>query len=66
MNETLPPIVSVVQEEKHRLENLIKMYEKYNRDQSKIDKAKYNLKYCDVMLNAIGIFDLKNIEIKEV
>lgn len=50
---TLPPIVSVVQEEKQRLENLINMYEKYNRDQGKIDRARYNLKYCDIMLNAV-------------
>ena len=66
MSISIPTIVSVVREEKTRLENLIAMYEKYNRDQSKIDRARYNLKYCDVMLDAIGIFNLKNIEIKDV
>ena len=54
----LPPIVSVVIEEKQRLENLIKMYETHNRDQDRINKVRYNLKYCDAMLAAIKELEL--------
>ena len=54
-----PVIVGVVEEEKKRLENYIKMYEQYGKDdlsKDKIKKAQRNLKYCEKML--LGALEL--------